>query len=98
MTREEYGDSLLKEAKEINFQYEILVNDITWIEQKMKALYERVLADPFTQREEHLKNLEFLTTKFRINVEAQQKIKAKCKEVGDKVNEFFGRKVWGDMP
>lgn len=29
MTPEEkYADSLVKEAKEINFQYEILVNDI----------------------------------------------------------------------
>ena len=97
MTHEEYGDSLLKEAREINFQYEILVKDITWIEKKIRELYERVLADPFTQREEHMKDLEFLMTKFRINVEAREKVKAKSKEVGDKINAFFGKNLWGDL-
>jgi hypothetical protein len=94
MTHEEYGDSLLREAKEINFQYEILVNDITWIEEKIRALYEKVLADPFTMREKHIEDLEFLMTKFRINLEAREKMKAKSLELGAKVNEFFGKDLW----
>lgn len=94
MTPNEYADSLLREAKEINFQYEILVNDITWIEEKIRALYEKVLASPFTQREENLKDLEFLMTKFRINLEAREKMKAKSLELGVKINEFFGKDLW----
>jgi len=69
---------------------------LNWIEEKMKALYEKTQAHPFTQREENIKELEFLMNKLRINVEARDKVKAKNHEVGAKINAFFGKKLWGD--
>ena len=91
MTPEEkYAESLLREAKEINFQYEILIRDIDWIKEKMQALY------ACTQRAKNIKELEFLMNKFRINVEARDKVKTKTHEVGAKINAFFGKKLWGD--
>jgi hypothetical protein len=98
MTPEEYGDSLLKEAREINFQYEILVNDVTWINEKIEALYFKVLSDPFTKREENMKELDFLMQKFRINLEAREKAKARSREVGAKVNAFYGKDIWRELP
>lgn len=98
MTPEEYGESLLRESKEINFQYEILVRDITWINEKIQALYHKVLAGPFTQREENMKELDFLMQKFHINVETRARMKAKSRELGARVNAFYGKEVWKELP
>lgn len=98
MTLDEQGDALMKEAKEINFQYEILVQDICWLEDRIRELYHKVLADPFTMREKNIKDLEFLMTKFRINVEAREKVKAKNKLLGVRINQFFGKDLWGELP
>ena len=97
MTPDEYADELVKECREISFQYDIVVKDITWIEEKIRALYEKVLACPFTKREENMKELDFLMNKLRINVEARDKIKTKSQELGTRINAFFGKEIWTDL-
>ena len=97
MTPDEYADKLVVECREISFQYDIVVKDITWIEEKIRALYEKVLASPFTQREENMKELEFLMNKLRINVDAREKIKSNSRELGARINTFFGKEIWKDL-
>lgn len=94
MTLQEQADALMAEAKEINAQYSILVKDIEWIELHIKALYNYVLCAPFADHTERMKELELLTAKLNINVATRAKIKARSKELGERINKFFGQDIW----
>ena len=97
MTPNEYADSLVKEAQEVNFQYDVLVKDVSWIEDKIKELFLKILKSPFTQREENMKELDFLMIKLRISSDAREKLKVKSNNLGAKINEFFGKDLWKDL-
>lgn len=97
MTPEEYSAKLLEEAKEISFQMDVCLTDITWIGDKIKALEAKVTKAPFEEREAAIKELEFLTQKLNINIATRTKIKEKSRELGQRVNAFFGKPIWGEL-
>lgn len=97
MTTEKYAKSLAKEAKEIIFQMNILLQDIHWIEDKLKSLYEKILVDSSTDREKNMEQLNFLINKHRINVETREKIKTKNHELGIRINKLVGNNLWKDL-
>ncbi len=97
MTEQEYSEKLLAEAKEISFQMEVCLQDINWIGDKIKILHDKVVESPFEEREAAIKEMEFLTRKMNLNVATREAIRKKSQELGVRVNEFFGKKVWGTL-
>lgn len=98
MTDNEYSEQLLEKAKEISFQMEVCLQDITWIQERIKILHDKVLTDPFGNQDESIKELEFLTRKMNINMETRAKLKEKNHRLGLLINGFFGKEIWKDLP
>lgn len=98
MTADEYSAQLLEKAKEISFQMEVCVKDITWIGERIKILQSKVAANPHGNHEEHHKELNFLIQKLNINIATRAKIKKKNKQLGLLINGFFGQKIWKEIP
>lgn len=97
MTDEEYGEDLLKKAKEINFQMDVCLQDISWIRERIQVLYDKVLVDPISDREASLKELNFLIQKRNINLAARNKLKEKSHQLGLLINGFFKQNLWKEL-
>lgn len=91
MTPEEYGNQLLEEAKEINFQYKLLNEDVRWLSERMDAVNAQLITATTDEQYKALeKEIEMIRRKFAINLAEQQKARQKMKEFDLKLAGFKG--------
>lgn len=91
MTPSEYADKLLEEAKEINFQYQVLVDDIKWLSQQMDEINASLVTATGDEQYEALeKKFQIVRSKFKINLEAQAKVKKAVAEFDQRFAGFKG--------
>jgi len=91
MTPLEYGNMLLEEGKELNYQQKVLSADLAWIKERLDAVTAKfTLATTIEERNTLEKEMEMIRRKFKLNVEEQTKAQQKLKEFDLKLAAFKG--------
>lgn len=91
MTPLEYGNKLLEEVQEINFQQQVLGEDLEWIKKRLDEVHAKALtATSPEERAAVEKEMEMVRRKFKLNVEEQAKSRQKIADFNLKLEGFKG--------